>query len=40
VLDPFSGSGTTAYIAKKYERQWIGIEKDKNYIKISTTRLR
>jgi DNA modification methylase len=21
VLDPFSGSGTTAYIAKKYERQ-------------------
>jgi hypothetical protein len=37
VLEPFSGSGTTAYIAKKYERQWIGIEKDKNYIKISTT---
>jgi site-specific DNA-methyltransferase (adenine-specific)/modification methylase len=39
VLDPFSGSGTTAYIAKKYGRQWIGIEKDKNYIKISTARL-
>ncbi len=33
------GSSTTAYVAKKYERQWIGIEKDKNYIKISTKRL-
>jgi site-specific DNA-methyltransferase (adenine-specific)/modification methylase len=40
VLDPFSGSGTTVYIAKKYNRKWIGIEKDKNYIKISIDRLR
>jgi site-specific DNA-methyltransferase (adenine-specific) len=31
VLDPFLGSGTTAFIAKKYKRKWIGIERDKSY---------
>lgn len=40
VLDPFSGSGTTACIAKKYNRKWIGIEKNKDYIKISKNRLK
>ena len=39
VLDPFSGSGTTVYVAKKYQRKWIGVEKDKNYIKICKKRL-
>ena len=32
VLDPFLGSGTTAVVAKKYKRNWIGIEKEKNYL--------
>jgi len=31
VLDPFLGSGTTAAVAKKYNRNWIGIEKEENY---------
>lgn len=39
VLDPFSGSGTTVYIAKKYGRKYIGIEKEKKYVMISRIRL-
>ena len=39
VLDPFSGSGTTASVAKKLNRQFIGIEKDINYVLISRQRL-
>ncbi len=39
VLDPFLGSGTTAAVAKKYNRQWIGIEKDKKYIEESKFRI-
>ena len=30
ILDPFLGSGTTACVAKKYNRSWIGIEREKN----------
>ncbi len=39
VLDPFLGSGTTNYIAKKYGRDWIGIEQNKDYIKIAKQRM-
>jgi site-specific DNA-methyltransferase (adenine-specific)/modification methylase len=39
VLDPFLGSGTTAFIAKKLERNWIGIEKIKRYVDIATRRI-
>ncbi len=39
VLDPFSGSGTTIFIARKYERNWIGIENNNNYVKISKQRM-
>ena len=39
VLDPFLGSGTTAFIAKKLERNWIGIEKIKKYVDIATKRI-
>jgi site-specific DNA-methyltransferase (adenine-specific) len=39
VLDPFLGTGTTAFIAQKYERYWIGIEKEKKYIKAAKKRL-
>ncbi|MDP8230038.1 MAG: DNA methyltransferase [Candidatus Gorgyraea atricola] len=39
VLDPFSGSGTTAVVAKRLGRNWIGIEKNKDYIKIAKKRI-
>ena len=39
VLDPFFGTGTTGYIAQKLGRKWIGIENNKNYIKISKKRI-
>lgn len=39
VLDPFLGSGTTSYVAKKMGRKWIGIERDEKYIKIALERL-
>lgn len=35
VLDPFSGSGTTAKMAKKNKRQYIGIEISEEYCKLS-----
>ncbi len=39
VLDPFLGSGTTAYVAEKLGRKWIGIEKEIEYVKLSKKRL-
>lgn len=39
VLDPFSGSGTTAYAAKVTGRQYIGFELSENYWKIGNRRL-
>ena len=39
VLDPFSGSGTTCYVAKKLNRNYIGIEKEKEYFNISERRI-
>ena len=40
VLDPFSGSGTTAVVGKKLQRNFIGIEKDKDCRKLSKERLK
>ena len=40
ILDPFLGSGTTAVVAKKLQRNFIGIERDKNYIRLSKNRLK
>jgi site-specific DNA-methyltransferase (adenine-specific) len=40
VLDPFSGSGTTALAALRTNRQFRGIELDKKYIQLSRNRLR
>ena len=39
VLDPFLGSGTTAIVAQRYGRNWIGIEKEIQYVKIAKKRL-
>ena len=39
IVDPFLGSGTTATVAKKYNRKWIGIEKEKNYIEKAKIRI-
>lgn len=39
VLDPFLGSGTTAVVAKKLHRHWLGIEMDPNYIRIAWQRI-
>jgi modification methylase len=39
VLDPFFGSGTTGAVAKKLGRNFIGIERDKKYIKVARKRI-
>ena len=39
ILDPFLGSGTTAVVAKKLQRNFIGIEQDKDYITLAQKRL-
>jgi DNA modification methylase len=40
VLDPFIGSGTTALVALKNGRDFIGIELNKEYIKIAEKRIK
>ncbi|MEJ5306401.1 MAG: site-specific DNA-methyltransferase [Ignavibacteria bacterium] len=40
VLDPFSGSGTTAAVAKRLGRNFIAFEKEDFYIKVSNERLK
>ncbi|HPP88095.1 MAG TPA: DNA methyltransferase [bacterium] len=35
VLDPFMGSGTTGAVAKRYERNFIGFELNKEYFEIA-----
>ena len=39
VLDPFVGSGTTAVVAKKLQRNYIGIDNNKDYINLTKQRL-
>jgi len=39
VLDPFGGSGTTAFVSKKYARNYILIELNPEYKKIADKRL-
>ena len=39
ILDPFLGSGTTAVVAKKLQRSFIGIEQDPEYIALARKRL-
>jgi modification methylase len=40
ILDPFSGTGTTAAVAKKLGRSYIGIERDPTYMEVATERLK
>ena len=39
VLDPFFGTGTTGAVAKKLGRNWIGIERDKKYVRLAQKRI-
>jgi site-specific DNA-methyltransferase (adenine-specific) len=39
ILDPFSGTGTTAVVAKQNNRRWIMIEKEEAYNEIAHKRL-
>ena len=40
ILDPFLGSGTTAVVAKKLQRNYVGFEQNENYIKLAKIRLK
>jgi len=40
VLDPFLGSGTTCYVAKRLNRKYIGIEKEEKYFNIAIKRIK
>lgn len=39
VYDPFMGSGTTAYVARSLNRQWVGSEISKEYCEMVEERL-
>ena len=40
VLDPFVGSGTTACVAKKCGRKWIGMEQNEEYAEFARRRVK
>ncbi len=39
VLDPFTGSGTTGVIARKFNRKFIGIEIEKEFCDLTIKRM-
>jgi site-specific DNA-methyltransferase (adenine-specific) len=39
VLDPFFGTGTTGAVARKLGRNWIGIERNEEYIRVAQDRI-
>jgi DNA modification methylase len=39
VLDPFMGAGTTALVARKLDRNFVGLELNPEYIAIAEKRL-
>ncbi len=39
VLDPFFGTGTTGAVAKRLGRRWIGIERERAYVKVAKERI-
>ena len=40
VFDPFVGSGTTAVVAKKLGRHYLGIERERKYVALTMKRLK
>ena len=40
VLDPFSGTGTTAAAARRLGRNYIGLEREESYVRLSRARLK
>lgn len=40
VLDPFLGSGTTAVVARRHRRRYIGFEVNPDYVRLALKRLR
>jgi DNA modification methylase len=40
VMDIFSGSGTTCYVAKQFNRKYIGIDIDKQYCEFANNRIK
>jgi modification methylase len=39
VLDPFFGTGTTGAVARRLGRRWIGIERERAYVKVARQRI-
>ena len=39
ILDPFFGTGTSGAVAQQLGRQWIGIERDPQYVEIARQRI-
>jgi modification methylase len=39
VLDPFFGTGTTGAVARRLGRRWIGIEREKRYVRVARERI-
>ena len=39
ILDPFIGSGTSAFVANKLDCKWVGIELNPEYIKLAKSRI-
>lgn len=39
IFDPFLGSGTTALVAMKHNRKFIGIEKNEEYFELACTKI-
>ena len=39
VLDPFSGSGTTGYVAIRHGRNYVGLDLNSQYLPLATARI-
>ena len=39
VLDPFFGTGTTGAVARRLGRKWIGVERERSYVKVARQRI-